>query len=327
MLTPSQCISAYRSSFVVGHRNVIAVMNTSSPDANYYLWPPSFFNESATEDFTNSMPPSLKFESPVNNTTLLSMFRPQIIRASYLPYQWLCNAHTFNAACTTQQANSFESSWQIFLPNYPIETCYSETVPPPLCKLEYGSLLVCIVLICNVVKTVCMSITARKLWRLDNPILATIGDATASFLEMPDQTTSCCCLMDGRSIDAWKKKMPVRNIYRPPKTLRFFRAASLTRWSSTLLSCLAFIVVSSWLCSMAVSRIASVTDLTSGTPAWDSGFGSVNPNAILGTLGYAYSGEDNMNINILANVLVANSPQLILSVCVIYTSLVYQTTW
>ena len=296
-------------------------MNTSSTDANYHLWLPFVFNESATEDFT-----TLKFESPVNDTTLLSMFQP-LIGHNFLPYQWLCNANTYNRSCTTQQANSFESSWQILPPNYPIETCYSETVPS-LCKLEYGSLLVCIVLICNVVKTACMSITARKLWKLDNPILATIGDATASFLEMPDQTTSCCCLMDGRSIKAWKKKMPVRNIYGPPKTLRFFRAVSLTRWSITLLSCLAFIGVSSWLCSKAVSGMESFTNLTSVTQVWDSGFGSVNPNAILNILGYPYYiGEGNINIKILANVLIANSPQLILSVCVIFLSLVSQTTW
>jgi hypothetical protein len=168
-----------------------------------------------------------------------------------------------------------------------------------------------------------MSITAWKLWRLDNPILATIGDATASFLEMPDQTTRGCCLMDRKSIKAWKKKMPVRNLYKRPKSLRFFRAASLTRWSITLLSCLAFIGVSSWLCVVAVAGIEDNSNSTSVTQVWHSGFGSINPNAIFNILYTSQEGD--MNINILANVLVANSPQLILSVCVIFMSWISRT--
>lgn len=315
MLTPSQCISAYGSTFIVGRRNVIAVMNISSTDANYYLWPPTLFNESIVDYITpTSMPPSMKFERPVNDTTLLSMFQPQPVLSNLPAYQWLCNYYTVKEdACTTQNASLFGSSWQILPTNYPIETCYSEKVPP-LCKLEYGSLLVVIVLICNIVKTICMSITAWKLWRLDNPVLATIGDATASFLEKPDQTTSGCCLMDARSIEAWKKGMPVKNIYNPPETLRFFRAASIKRWIITMLCCLAYIIVASWLCSQAIHTIEAYANLTL-TQVWDSGFGYVNPSAVT-----EFLDSGRMSDNILANVLIANLPQLILSVCVIYMS-------
>lgn len=322
MLTPSQCISVYGNNFLVGHRNVIAVMNTSSTDANYFLWPPSIFNESVNDGYSmvDSMPQDLKFGSPVNDTTLLSIFQPQSTN-NFPSYQWLCNYYTTNGSCTTRQANSFGSSWQILPTNYPIETCYSEAVPP-LCKLEYGSRLVGIVLICNIVKTVCMSITAWWLWRVDNPILATIGDATASFLEMPDRTTKGCCLMDKKSIKAWKKKMPVRSLYKPPRTLRFFRAASLTRWSITLMSCLAFIAASSWLCAMAVVGMDSYMSVTQ---VWEAGFGSVNPTAILDIIPSGQ--EDDMNMNILANVLVANSPQLVLSVCLILFIMDKLNTW
>lgn len=167
-----QYISTYASTFLVGHRNVIAIMNTTSSDANYYLWPPDTFNYTAGEavDYwptnVDAMPADLKNSTDINGTTLVSIFNPtlsdrfqsatvpsNVQAVSYPTYQWLCNYYTITGACTAQSALAFGDSWEITPAMYPIEVCYSEIVPP-LCKLQYASMLVGIVLICNAIKTI-----------------------------------------------------------------------------------------------------------------------------------------------------------------------------
>lgn len=321
-MSPTECITAYASTFLAGRRNLIAVMDTTSTDANYYLWPPFSFptQENVTLGWpqqTSVMPADLKNSTAINGTTLVSIFNPTLIgqyRSAFYsfpnpPYQWLCNYYTINGTCTAKSAQAFGESWRITPAMYPIKTCYSELVPP-LCKLEYASLLVGIVLVCNAIKTICMVITALKLWRLDNPILVTVGDAASSFLEHPDETTKGYCLIDRNSVKAWKSKKIGVKAYKLPKTLRFFRAASLLRWMSTLLFCLAFIIAAAFLCSQAV--IGMESDGFTEKEVWDAGFGSLNPNALLDFFGYSTRGGSNLVI--LATVLIANLPQLVLSV-------------
>ena len=319
-MSPVECITAYANTFMVGRRNIIAIMNTSSTDSNYYLWPATTFTalQSVPDQWPLGIftrPDYLYNSTAVGGSTLLSMFNPFITEefiSSYVglssgiypAYQWLCNYYTINGSCTTQKVTDFGGAWEITPAMYPIETCYSEVVPP-LCKLEYAGLLVGIVLICNAIKTVCMTITAWKLWRLDNPIIVTVGDAVATFLERPDETTKGYCLMDRKSVRVWKNNRLVRKLYKPPKVLRFFQAVSIIRWASTLVLCLTFIAVASYLCNEAASQLQG--DGFSGNDIW-GGFGTLNPNAILDlTSGIS-------NAVIITNVLVANSPQLILSV-------------
>lgn len=329
-LNPSDFINTYATTFLVGHRNVIAIMDTTSPDANYFLWPPSTFVDefkNTTESYydywpqgTTSVPASMKNSTAINGTTLLSGFNPIVTDqfesatesdfvsfSAYPTWQWLCNYYTVNGSCTTQSAQAFGESWQITPAMYPIETCYTELVPP-LCKLEYASLLVGIVLICNATKTICMALTAWKLWRLDNPLLVTIGDAASSFLEHPDETTRGYCLMDRSSVKAWKKRKIGVKMYKPPKVVRFFRTASILRWLSTLLFCCTFIGAAGGLLQLAVTGMEGSVGFTE-KEVLDAGFGTLNPNALLPIV----SGLSN-NLMILENVLVANSPQLVLSV-------------
>lgn len=327
----SGLINTYASDFVVGHRNVILIMNTSSPDVNYFMWPPTTFeseldvsNETNLYEYcwpsASTLPAYLK-NSNTSNSTLISIFNPQLSdsfvsasnganQAVYPTYQWLCNYYTINGSCTARAANNFGNTWLVTPALYPIETAYSENTPP-LCKLEYASLLVGIVLLCNAIKTICMALTAWKLWRLDNPILVTAGDAASSFLERPDHTTQGYCLMDRSSVKAWKKRKIGVKMYRPPKNLRFFRAASILRWISTLFFCLTFIGAAAALLQIALEGMESSAGFTE-KEVWDAGFGTLNPNALL-ALFYG-TGVANLNLEVLQNVLVANSPQLILSV-------------
>lgn len=311
-MSPVKCITTYANTFIVGQRNVIAIMNTSSTDSNYYMWPAITFNSSQSIPeqwpWDSTRPDDLYDSTAVGGSTLLSMFSSTITDDSpYAPssnYQWLCNYYTSKGSCTTQMATDFGGAWEITPAMYPIETCYSEVVPP-LCKLEYAGLLVGIVLICNAIKTVCMTITAWKLWRLDNPIIVTVGDAAATFLERPDETTKGYCLMGRKGVRAWRNGRPMRKLYKPPKALRLFQAVSVIRWASTLVFCLTFIAVASCLCSKGAGHLQDYG--LSGKDIW-GGFGTLNPKAIF-NLNSSIS-----NMAIIANVLAANSPQLILSV-------------
>lgn len=335
-MSPSELIGIYATTFLVGHRNVILIMNTTSPDANYLWWPPTTFPTNITDDSnqyesywphsTSTIPADMRNSTNTSNSTLVSIFdplrvdpfeiaNPQNTDTNTLPtYQWLCNYYTINGTCSAQAARNFGDSWQVTPALYPIETAYSEKVPP-LCKLKYSSLVVAIVLICNTMKTVCMALTAWKLWRLDNPILVTVGDAASSFLERPDNTTLEYCLMDRSSVNAWKERKIGVEMYNPPKTLLFFRAASIQRWLCLLIFCLGFIGTAGALLQMALEGIESGTGLTE-KEVWSAGFGSLNPKALLSPFsnveGAVVASE--LNLEILGNVLVANSPQLILSV-------------
>lgn len=115
-LSPNQCISTYANTFITGHRNVIAVMNTSSPDANYYLWPDSVFNgNDSTLDWpgTSSVPIDMQVPTPNNDTSLVSIFNPELWLSGWGPFDWLCNYYNFDQPCTMQQAQSFGNSWKI----------------------------------------------------------------------------------------------------------------------------------------------------------------------------------------------------------------------
>ena len=94
------------------------------------------------------------------------------------------------------------------------------------CKLQFSLAIMIAVIICNLIKAVCMSVIV---WKQDPEPLVTLGDAISSFLDRPDLTTAGNCLVgktrfeDSRSWDllpsAWN-----------PKILCWFQAASSRRW-------------------------------------------------------------------------------------------------
>lgn len=50
------------------------------------------------------------------------------------------------------------------------------------CKIRFNTSFVVAVIVCNLIKAICMGIVV---WRLDPFPLVTIGDAIASFLDAP----------------------------------------------------------------------------------------------------------------------------------------------
>lgn len=112
----------------------------------------------------------------------------------------LSHGSSFLSQITMQQSNSVCASEQ--RPEYdqrqpyPIDHCLSQRVKEH-CRLMYSWQICIVVIACNVVKILCISLI---IWQKRTGVLLTVGDAIASFLDSPDSTTLCCSWMDERAI-------------------------------------------------------------------------------------------------------------------------------
>lgn len=93
------------------------------------------------------------------------------------------------------------------------------------CKLQFSLTIMTVVIVCNLIKTVCMAMIS---WKQDPEPLVTLGDAIASFLDRPDVTTDRHCIAGRTWFESrdWDFRLSRWN----PKHLRWSRAASRKRW-------------------------------------------------------------------------------------------------
>lgn len=94
------------------------------------------------------------------------------------------------------------------------------------CKLQFSLVIMIVVIVCNLIKTVCMGTIA---WKQDLEPLVTLGDAVASFLDRPDVTTEGNCLA-GKGRFEKSKSWDLLSCRWDSKGLLLFRAASSRRW-------------------------------------------------------------------------------------------------
>ena len=106
-----------------------------------------------------------------------------------------------------------------------IDYCLSKRVREH-CKLQFSLTIMIVVIVCNMVKTVCM---AMIFWKQDPEPLVTLGDAIASFLDRPDVTSERNCIA-GRAQFENSRYWGLLLSRWDPKRLRWFRAASQRRW-------------------------------------------------------------------------------------------------
>ena len=133
-------------------------------------------------------------------------------------------------------------NWSIDVADIQGETSYIIPVDPPVnetsiqyclskrveehCKLQFSLVIMIVVIICNLIKTICMSIIA---WKQDSEPLVTLGDAIASFLDRPDVTTEGNCIVGKNRFEQSRNWRLLLSRW-DPKRLRWFRAASQRRW-------------------------------------------------------------------------------------------------
>ena len=94
------------------------------------------------------------------------------------------------------------------------------------CKLQFSLTIMIVVIVCNLIKTVCMSTIA---WKQDPEPLVTLGDAIASFMDRPDVTTEGNCIAEKARFEKSKSWDSLSGNW-DSKSLLLFRAASSRRW-------------------------------------------------------------------------------------------------
>lgn len=201
---------------------------------------------------------------------------------------------------------------------YPVEYCLSETRGVSYCQLQFVWYTLLIVVACNLVKVICMSLVAYHLWDLNEPILATIGDCVTSFLERPDETTAGWCLLDLAFIDAWSENLVhyYENFaYERSPKCRLYRSTTRARWWCTMCLCTSYLM-------LGLLLFCTSLPLGTGDVATDMKvkFGAVDGNLLLG-----YSGSSGGGL--VADILIANSFQLALSTTYFLYNSLYTAQW
>ena len=195
-LSNEECIQTYGQSVVTAHGDVLAV-------------------SSAWENPSLSLANGLNARCPVE-----WIAAPNAGSQSSVPYSWMCQksarkfdpftlaiwtaSHTTalrwmftsgtKSLTTCDVGNIDPKNWTIadaeFKP-YPVQYCYSRPVAER-CKLQFSLAIMSIVIVCNLVKMMCMLL--MLLHQRSKP-LVTLGDAIESFLVKPDPTTNQGCLV------------------------------------------------------------------------------------------------------------------------------------
>ena len=128
-------------------------------------------------------------------------------------------------------------------PQYPIKYCLAMEGSKS-CRVEFSLPILLVVIVCNTIKLSAIILTAKV---IEEEHFMTLGDAVASFLEIPDKTTVGHCL---NTKSFFQKKNPRRGKYsllslpfraRDVETRKqtrpfWFRAPSMKRWCFILVS-------------------------------------------------------------------------------------------
>ena len=94
------------------------------------------------------------------------------------------------------------------------------------CKIQFSLAIMLAVIVCNLIKTICMSMIA---WNRGPEPLVTLGDAIASFLDRPDVSTEGGCIAARLRFEKSKSWNLLPSRW-DTKRLRWFQAASRRRW-------------------------------------------------------------------------------------------------
>ncbi|RAK99587.1 uncharacterized protein BO80DRAFT_384743 [Aspergillus ibericus CBS 121593] len=199
---------------------------------------------------------------------------------------------------------------------YPVEYCLSLKTAEH-CELQFSPAICLVVIACNVVKFLCMLLTARC-DRKD--IFLTVGDAMASFLSRPDPTTERMGLLSRSNLTTgpqpWQSRrkrywrVAAKDASQPqawarlPPRHRWMRAVRLEQWILTISVCLMLLGVGGYMLSLAIGGLQNEGQDWSLPALWNLGFGSATPHTII-MLPHA---------SVISMALLANCPQIVISV-------------
>nr|CAD11369.1 putative protein [Neurospora crassa] len=220
------------------------------------------------------------------------------ICSSRQAYQWVCGQYdqAADGACvapcdeTLPEVLLHVDNWQPY--GLVVEYCYARPTPET-CSLYFSTTLGIVVLVLNLTKAVLMALVTLG---PGSPLL-TIGDAIASFLKVPDEATAGMCLASKRHFTAGTKG---------GKRERRGRAASLFRWIACIMAYVIGLATCGWLMKYGLSKMLGKKSMSYATSL---GFGAVSEKTLISNALF-----DNDEVDpLLGNVILVNTPQLILS--------------
>ncbi|KAH8671223.1 hypothetical protein BX600DRAFT_458587 [Xylariales sp. PMI_506] len=224
------------------------------------------------------------------------------------------------------------TSWFLGPPRYEVDYCLAQNPAETteVCRFEYCPWIMFVVCILNLFKALIMTfVWLLRIWQdkerqnSEKQVLYTLGDAIGSFMRQPDPTTKDMGLatkddfLTRRSLKTrLVKRTPTlernpREFRKAPK--RWMAAASWKRWIILICLCMIVILISAILLADAFPNLHHRNIDTSLSNLWSLGFGKLSPYTYL-VIGLPRRDPEGL----IANVLIANLPQLILSIIYIF---------
>jgi hypothetical protein len=212
--------------------------------------------------------------------------------------------------CDVTELKANSSQWKVF--DLPIDYCLAQKAEPR-CKLQFSRDILIAVIISNICKVAAMIAT---LLIQHEPAFVTTGDAISSWLQYPDEVTVNQCLRSARrnvhstsstsppTRDAASDKDWSPAAFRNSRVLRWHRAINRRRWATVLVLCITTLSVVGFLLRLAGVGFSAYGDDTLKA----GGFGAITSRTMIRTR-LPSAGSHGL----LANILVANMPQLIFS--------------
>lgn len=159
-LSNAACLKTYRNELLPDRLDVLVVSSaTNAKGSLLSYWPDNV--------------PIVVYNSPMH-----ALRNP--------PYSWTCT-QTGPDRCDPPTQN-----WTVL--GSPIEYCLSKRTEPS-CKFQVSVVIMVTVILCNFVKTLCMSLIVWKPSSKPSSMpLLNLGDAIATFLDQPDPNTANDCL-------------------------------------------------------------------------------------------------------------------------------------
>ena len=232
-LDVNTCVDVYTAPIISSHSDVLLVSTYSSLDCQHNQ---KLLVNNKTSDVTNLTTFCKQYSHPnITNSLLLFQYGQQgsilddnlAIKTPGSNDDDLSDFDLFDLnPLTCSNAIECEMSFaNLSDPQNWLRYCLSVPVEDH-CKLQFSLAIMIVVIVCNLIKTVCMSTIA---WKRDPEPLVTLGDAITSFMDRPDGRTEGNCIAEKARFEKSKSWDSLSRSWHS-KNLVLFRAASSRRW-------------------------------------------------------------------------------------------------
>ncbi|KAI9723449.1 MAG: hypothetical protein M1828_004179 [Chrysothrix sp. TS-e1954] len=279
-LEPRECIGAYAVDYISDRRNLLMVAPTSFDNSSESKIHGFIVNDNAQIDGQLSAGCDLD------------------------PYAWICGNSTCDQPCTSRNVTALQNNLEDWKPQFaPVDYCLSEKTPGK-CELNLNLYLMIAVMIANLFKTVLM--TALAFWLMDAPLL-NLGDAISSFLSRADPMTNGACLFSRAQfragLDHDYGNHPDSAEWRS-RRIFWHRTVGGLQWTVFFALYTLAVAVCIFLLVFGIAHLRG-GDVSS---IWDYGLGAAHTETLI------YWQIPSVGAKgLIENVLVSNSPQIVLS--------------